>query len=572
MSGLWLLQQPRGYIASWNGRAGAALVALRLYSLLEWVGCGCSSNLEVIQPPGMGGLWLLQQPRGYIASWNGQAVAAVVAQRLYSLLEWASCGCCSSLEVIQPPGMGGLWLLQQPRGYIASWNGWAVAAVVAQRLFSLLEWEGCCCSSSLEVKQPPEMGGLWLLQQPRGYIASWNGLSVAALVVQRLYSLLEWAGCGCCSSLEVIQPPGMGRLWLLQQPRGYIASWNGRAVAAVVAQVIQPPGMGGLWLLQQPRGYIASWNGRAVAAVVAQRLYSLLEWAGCGCCSSQEIIQPPGMGALWLLQQPRGYIAPWKGRPVAAVVAQRLYSPLKWEGCCCSSSLEVIQPPRMGGLWLLQQPRGYNIIASWNGRAGAALVALRLYSLLEWAGCGCSSNLEVIQPPGMGGLWLLQQPRVYTASWNGRAVAIQQSRDYIAFWNGRVVAAAVAQRLYSLLEWVGCGCSSSLEVIQPPEMGGLWLLQQPGGYIASWNGRAVSAVVAQRLYSLLERAGCGCCSSLEVIQPPGMGGLWLLQQPRGYIASWKRVFGSAESEPFAHFQRMKPRTTTTGNMNGSFLT
>ena len=30
-------------------------------------------------------------------------------------------------------------------------------------------------------------------------------------------------------------------------------------------------------------------------------------------------------------------------------------------------------------------------------------------------------------------------------------------------------------------------------------------------------------------------------------------------------------FGSAESEPFAHFQRMKPRTTTTGNMNGSFL-
>ena len=31
-------------------------------------------------------------------------------------------------------------------------------------------------------------------------------------------------------------------------------------------------------------------------------------------------------------------------------------------------------------------------------------------------------------------------------------------------------------------------------------------------------------------------------------------------------------FGSAESEPFAHFQRMKPRITTTGNMNGSFLT
>ena len=31
-------------------------------------------------------------------------------------------------------------------------------------------------------------------------------------------------------------------------------------------------------------------------------------------------------------------------------------------------------------------------------------------------------------------------------------------------------------------------------------------------------------------------------------------------------------FGSAESEPFARFQRMKPRTTTTGNMNGSFLT
>ena len=31
-------------------------------------------------------------------------------------------------------------------------------------------------------------------------------------------------------------------------------------------------------------------------------------------------------------------------------------------------------------------------------------------------------------------------------------------------------------------------------------------------------------------------------------------------------------FGSAESEPIAHFQRMKPRNTTTGNMNGSFLT
>ena len=31
-------------------------------------------------------------------------------------------------------------------------------------------------------------------------------------------------------------------------------------------------------------------------------------------------------------------------------------------------------------------------------------------------------------------------------------------------------------------------------------------------------------------------------------------------------------FGSAEFEPFAHFQRMKHRTNTTGNMNGSFLT
>ena len=31
-------------------------------------------------------------------------------------------------------------------------------------------------------------------------------------------------------------------------------------------------------------------------------------------------------------------------------------------------------------------------------------------------------------------------------------------------------------------------------------------------------------------------------------------------------------FGSAESEPFAHFQRMKPRTTTTRNFNGSLLT
>ena len=31
-------------------------------------------------------------------------------------------------------------------------------------------------------------------------------------------------------------------------------------------------------------------------------------------------------------------------------------------------------------------------------------------------------------------------------------------------------------------------------------------------------------------------------------------------------------FGSGESEPFAYFQRMKPRTTTTENMNGSFLT
>ena len=31
-------------------------------------------------------------------------------------------------------------------------------------------------------------------------------------------------------------------------------------------------------------------------------------------------------------------------------------------------------------------------------------------------------------------------------------------------------------------------------------------------------------------------------------------------------------FRSAESEPFAHLQRIKPRTTTTGNMKGSFLT
>ena len=604
--GLWLLQQPRGYIASWNGRAVAAVVASWLYSLLEWAGCGCCSSLDVIQPPGMGGLWLLQQPRGYIASWNGQAVAAVVTQRLYSLLEWAACGCCSSLEVIYPPGMGGLWLLQQPRGYISSWKGRAVAAVVAQRLYSLLEWAGCGCCSSLVVIQPPGMGGLWLLQQPRCYIASWNGRPVAAVVAQRLYSLLEWAGCGCCSSLEVIQPPGMGGLWLIQQPRGYISSWNGRAVAAVVAQrlysllewagcgccssleVIQPPGMGGLWLLQQPRGYISSWNGRPVAAVVAQRLYSLLEWAACGCCSSLEVIQPPGMGGLWLLQQPRGYIASWNGRAVAAVVAQRLYSLLEWAGCGCCSSLEVIQPPGFGGLWLLQQPRGY--IASWNGRAVAAVVAQRLYSLLEWASCGYCSSLEVIQPPGMGGLWLLQQPRGYTASWNGQAVAavvaqrlfsllewegcccssslvvkqppamgglwlLQQPRDYIASWNGRAVAAVVAQRLYSLLEWAGCGCCSSLEVIQPPGMsrlwllqqsrgykppgmGGLCLLQQPRGYIASWNGLSVAALVAKRLYSLLESAGCGCCSSLEVIQPPGMGGLWLLQQPRGYIASW----------------------------------
>ena len=29
-------------------------------------------------------------------------------------------------------------------------------------------------------------------------------------------------------------------------------------------------------------------------------------------------------------------------------------------------------------------------------------------------------------------------------------------------------------------------------------------------------------------------------------------------------------FGSAESEPFAHFQRMKPRTTTTGNIEWEF--
>ena len=28
-------------------------------------------------------------------------------------------------------------------------------------------------------------------------------------------------------------------------------------------------------------------------------------------------------------------------------------------------------------------------------------------------------------------------------------------------------------------------------------------------------------------------------------------------------------FGSAKSEPFTHFQRTNPRTTTTGNMNGS---
>ena len=544
MGGLLLLQQSRGYIASWNGRAVAAVVAQRLYSLLERAGCGCCSSLEVIQPPGMGGLLLLQQSRGYIASWNGRAVAAVVAQRLYSLLEWAGCGCCNSLEVIQPPGKGGLWLLQQPRGYIASWNGLSVAALVAKRLYSLLEWAGCGCCSSLDVIQPLGMGKLWLLQQPRGYIASWNGRAVAAVVAQRLYSLLEWEGCCCSSSLEVKQPPAMGGLWLLQQPKGYIASWNELSVAALVAkrlysllesagcgwcsslEVIQPPGMGGLWLLQQPRGYIASWNGQAVATVVAQRLYSLLEWAGCGCCSSLEIIQPPGMDRLWLLQQPRDYIASWNGRALAAVVAQRLYSLLEWEGCCCSSSLEVKQPPAMGGLWLLQQPKGYK--ASWNGLSVAALVAKRLYSLLESAGCGCCSSLEVIQPLGMGCLWLLQQPRGYIASWNGRAVA-----------------AVVAQRLYSLLEWAACGCCSSLEVIQPPGMGRLWLLQQPRGYIASWNGRAVAAVVAyiaswngraaaavvaQRLYSPLERAACGCCSSLEVIQPPGMGGLLLLQQ------------------------------------------
>ena len=46
---------------------------------------------------------------------------------------------------------------------------------------------------------------------------------------------------------------------------------------------------------------MAAWNGRAVAAVVAMRLYGLLEWAGCGCCSSHEVIWPPGMGGLWLL-------------------------------------------------------------------------------------------------------------------------------------------------------------------------------------------------------------------------------------------------------------------------------
>ena len=679
MGGLWLLQQPRGYIASWNGRV-AALVAKRLYSLLEWAGCCCSSSLEVIQPPGMGGLWLLQQPRGYVASWNGWAVAALVAQRLYaswngwavaalvaqrlySLLEWVGCGCCNSLEVIQPPEMGRLWLLQQPRGYIASWNGRAMAAVVAQRLYNLLEWVGCGCSSSLEVIQPPGMGRLLLLQQPRGYIASWNGWAVAAVVAQRLYSLLEWAGCGCCSSLglysllewagcgccsslEVIQPPGMGRLLLLQQSRGYIASWNGRAVAAVVAQrlyaswngwavaalvaqklysllewvgcgccnsldVIQPPGMGGLWLLQQPRGYIASWNGRAVAAVVAQRLYSILEWVGYGFCSSLEVIQPPGMGGLWLLWQPRGYIASWNGWAMASVVAQRLYSLLEWAGCGCCGSLDVIQPPGMGGLLLIQQSRGYivswnvravaavvaqRLYIPWNGWAVAALVAQRLYSLLEWVGCGCCSSLDVKQPPGMGGLWLLQQPwviqpwamasvvaqRLYSLlEWAGCGCCssleviqppgkgelwllqqpwviqppgmgglwlLQQPRGYIASWNGWAMASVVAQRLYSLLEWAGCGCCSSLEVIQPPGkgglwllqqpwviqppgMGGLWLLQQPRGYIASWNGWAMASVVAQRLYSLLEWAGCGCCSSLDVIQPPGMGGLWLLQQP-----------------------------------------
>ena len=601
MGGLWLLQQPRGYIASWNGRAVAVVVAQRLYSLLEWVGCCCCSSLDVIQPPAMGGRWLLQQPRGYIASWNGQAVAAVVAQRLYSLLEWAGCGCCSSLEVIQPPAMGGLLLLQQPRCYIASWNGQAVAAVVALMLYSLLEWAGCGCCSSLEVIQPTGMGVLQLLQQPRGYMAYWNGRAVAAVVAQKLYSLLEWVGCGCCSSLQVIQPPGMGRLWLLQQPRGYIVSCNGRAVAAVVAQmlynllewagcgccssleVIQPPGMGGLWLLQQPRGYIAPLKGRPVAAVVAQRLYSLLEWAGCGCCSSLVVIQSPGIGRLWLLQQPRGYMASWNGQAVAAVVAQRLYSLLEWAGCCCCRSLEVIQPPGMGGLLLLQQPRGY--IASWNGRAVAAVEAQRLYSILEWVGCGCCSRLEVIQPPGMGGLLLLQQSRGYIASWNGRAVAalvvqrlysllewagcgccssleviqppgmgrlwlLQQPRGYIASWNGRVVAAVVAQRLYSLLEWEVWGCSSSLEVIQTPGTGGLWLLQSRRGYIASWNGRTVAAVVAQRLYSLLEWAGCGCSSSLEVIQPPGMGGLWLLQQPRGYTASWNGLLLLQQSKGY----------------------
>ena len=311
MGGLLLLQQPRGYTASWNW---------------ELVGSGCCSNLEVIQPPGMGGLLLLQQSSGYITSWNGQVVAAVVGWSLYSILEWAGCGCCMSLG-----------------------------------LYSLLEWVDCGCCSSLEVIQPPGMGGLLLLQQSRGYIASWNGRAVAAVVAQRLYSLLEWVGCGCSSNLEVTQPPGMG--WL--------------------------------WLLWQPRGYIGSWNGRAVAALVAQRLYSLLEWMGCGCCSSLEVIQPPGMGGLWLLQQPKGYIASWNGRAVAAVVVQRLFSLLELAGCCYFSSLEVIQPPGMGGLWLLQQPRGH--IASWNGWAVAAVVAQRLYSLLEWASCCCSSSLEVIQ-------------------------------------------------------------------------------------------------------------------------------------------------------------------------------
>ena len=42
--------------------------------------------------------------------------------------------------------------------------------------------------------------------------------------------------------------------------------------------------------------------------------------------------------------------------------------------------------------------------------------------------------------------------------------------------------------------------------------------------------------------------------------------------PNTLLPILQSKFGSGESEPFAHFQRMKPRTTTTKNMNGSFLT